>query len=236
MKINQVLVCLLLSAVGQTAYAKNINSAEVVTPHPIRHPEHSKESQNSSQCHLSEDSPLCSKRHGKFSEFYRNFWSPKYHGRALAYCSKDDSQCGGPIADSYCKIMGYQAAKRNLISHNVGLTYFLNNQGECKGWRCDGFKLIACKGKLHSEPPYQYAYRSKVFSFPRMEQYRINWCYKDNKQCGSRVASSFCKRMGYDSATSYSKQLNVSATIALGDHQLCFGRTCDGFSRITCYR
>ena len=178
----------------------------------------------------------CAQAKANSSEFYRSFWYPLYHGEALAYCSKDDKQCGEPVAVSYCKMMGYTGVKQSLIAHNVGLTHYVNNQGECKGWKCSGFKLIVCKGELPNQHDHAYAYRSTDFVLPRFEHYRVDWCYKLGKECGARAAYSFCRRMGYSSASAYEKQENISATKSLGDHQLCFGKTCHGFSRITCHR
>lgn len=168
--------------------------------------------------------------------FFRSFWDPKYHGLPLAYCNIDDAECGNSIALAYCNMMGYQGVQKQLIAHNVGLTHYINNQGQCKGWRCDGFKLITCRGKWSKENRRNYQYRMASFAFPRYEHYRVDWCYEKGKSCGARAAYSFCRRMGYDSAQAYEKQNHVPATRSLGDHQLCFGNQCHGFSKIICYR
>lgn len=169
-------------------------------------------------------------------DFFRNFWSPEYHAQRLAYCTFDGKECGLPVATRFCRMLGYQKADKAIIAHNVGLTHYIATKGECKGWRCNGFKLIRCVGNASKSSPELYAYRYRRFVFPRMANYRIAWCYKNEKQCGKQTANSFCRRMGYLKATEYEKQENVPATKALGNHKLCFGKNCSGFKRIICYR
>lgn len=170
------------------------------------------------------------------ASFYRNFWYPNYHGQRLAYCTKDDKNCGAYVAKAYCNMLNYKTSSHHVIAHNVGLTSYLNRQGQCKGWQCNGFKLITCQGQLDQKPPHAYSYRTMDFVFPQYEHHRVDWCYESGKHCGRRAAYSFCRRMGYSSASAYEKQAEVYATKSLGDNQVCFGKTCQGFSRIRCYR
>lgn len=168
--------------------------------------------------------------------FYRDFWFPTYLIQRLDYCAFDGKECGRPIATRYCQMMGYATASDEHIDYNVGVTNYLSTRFQCKGWRCHGFKWITCRGLFVHSPKRDYFYRLKRYVFPRFDHYRIAWCYEDSKGCGKRAAFSFCRRMGYSRAKSYVKQSHVAATQALGDQQLCFGPTCDGFSEIICYR
>ena len=168
--------------------------------------------------------------------FYRNFWNPTYHTQRLNYCSLDAQVCGLAVANKYCKLLGYEKADEALIDYNVGLTNFISSKAQCRGWNCNGFTLITCVGKFSQKPIKHYSYRSQRFVFPRFDHYRIDWCYADGHECGQRVAYSFCRRMGYMNAQYYKKQEHISATKALGNHKLCFGDACKGFSSITCYR
>jgi hypothetical protein len=95
---------------------------------------------------------------GNRDDFYRNFWSPKYHALQLSYCSMDGKSCGMEVANAYCKVMGYKKANKEIIAHNVGLTHYLGTNGQCKGWECNGFKLIRCVGEINNKPPEGYAY------------------------------------------------------------------------------
>jgi|TARA_R110000868_G_scaffold94205_1_gene260127 putative hemolysin len=180
---------------------------------------------------------------GKFSyaaatpnDAYRDFWYPLEHGMRLSYCSEDHQECGLPLASKYCQMMGYDKASKARIDHNVGLTRYPASTNQCKGWRCDGFMFISCEESIKKAEPAAYSYRSNDFVLPRFKNYRVDWCYKSNKDCGSRAANAFCRQQGYRHATSYDKQANLPATQTVGDQELCFGKTCDGFSHITCYR
>ncbi|WP_035918161.1 hypothetical protein [Legionella fairfieldensis] len=168
--------------------------------------------------------------------FYRNFWLPVYHGLRLDYCTLDGKNCGISVASGYCQMMGYERADYQLIDYNVGLTHFLSTKSRCKGWRCNGFKTIRCLAKLRHDPPESYHYRLRRFVYPRYQRYRIAWCYDGQHDCGQRAAFSFCRRMGYLRTNSYQIQKNVAATKAIGNQRLCFGKGCNAFSYITCYR
>lgn len=168
--------------------------------------------------------------------FYRDFWYPTYLMHRLDYCSVDGKECGHAIATRYCIMMGYKEASGEHIDHNVGITNYLSARFQCKGWGCNGFKWITCGGKFSHMPKRSYFYRSKRYVFPRFDHYRVDWCYENAKGCGKRAAFSFCRRMGYAKAQSYTIQSHVAATQALGNQKLCFGPTCQGFSEITCYR
>lgn len=170
------------------------------------------------------------------NHFYRAYWYPMYHGERLAYCSRDEATCGHEIATAYCHDMGYERVKEQRIAHNVGKTHFWAKEGECIGWKCDGFLLIGCEGKFKRIPPKTYVYRIKEFVFPRFENTRVDWCFNQGKSCGHRAAYSFCRRMGYSKVKSFTQDMNVSATKTLGDQALCYGKKCHGFENITCKR
>jgi len=168
--------------------------------------------------------------------FTRNFWSPPYRSERLSYCSLDCKECGLAVANRYCKIMGYEKASEAIIEYNVGLTHFLFTQARCKGWQCNGFKLITCTAHFRRKPPQDYYYRSQRFVFPHFDHYRVDWCYENGRGCGHKAAYSFCRRMGYMRDESYEKEEHVAATKAIGNQRLCFGQVCSGFSKIDCYR
>ncbi len=167
---------------------------------------------------------------------YRDFFYPLYHGEPLSYCTEDQKNCGFQLASKYCAEMGYDRASRIMIDHNVGVTRYPKTKLQCQGWRCDGFKLITCEASLKKTPIPDYYYRLKDFMLPRVDNYRIDWCYKTHRGCGRRAANAFCRYQGYARAQSYEKAPDALATRTIGSDELCFGHTCVGFSRITCYR
>jgi len=167
---------------------------------------------------------------------YRNFWHPLYHGQRLDYCTKDGQECGLSVARRYCKAMGYAYASQEIMAPNIGLTRYLNAFEQCKGWRCNGFMVIGCAGHLTHKPPKPYHYREKQFVYPRMNHFRIDWCYKPKQGCGKRAADSFCKRLGFAKATRFRRDALIDATKTVGNQALCFGKLCSGFKEIVCYR
>jgi hypothetical protein len=167
---------------------------------------------------------------------YRDVWFPMYEGERLAYCAENDTNCGKSVANHYCHDMGYAGAQAERVEHNVGRVNYWGSKTQCTGWQCDGFLFITCVEKRPEKPVPPYAYRSKVFAFPRMNHYRVDWCYKKGQACGERAAYSFCRRLGYSKASAYQQEARLAATRTLGDSTLCFGKACDGFESITCYR
>ncbi len=170
------------------------------------------------------------------STLYRDYWMPMFQGHALAYCLADQTTCGQVVADHYCRLMGYQASSRFKIAYHAGLTQALVSHALCQGWTCDSFERIRCRGEQNPQRVPAYAYRSKVFMWPRWNHDRIAWCDTAHKHCGREVAKAWCRRMGYMKTTHVEKESHVLATRTLDAQKLCFGPWCEGFKRIVCYR
>lgn len=183
---------------------------------------------------LSGINPVSADNHQQ--DIYRSFWNPTYHGQRVDYCAVGQKDCGAPVANRYCQIMGYEKALRQIIDYNVGLTHYLDTKVRCRGWTCSGFKLIHCVAKIIHQPAKSYYYRSQAFVFPRYNHYRVDWCYGNGHGCGHHAAHSFCRRMGFARAEGFKQQKHVLATRAIGDQKLCFGQECIGFSKIICFR
>lgn len=184
-------------------------------------------------CLLSTSVVYASSHSGNYT---RDFWSPAYHGERLNYCNTDGKICGHQIATEYCHLMGFEHLSHEEIQHNVGVTNDLDNNTQCRGWQCNGFKLIQCTNPINHKKQPSYYYRLKKFIYPRYAHYRVAWCMEENKQCGRPAAYSFCRRLGYEKVHSFKPDTNVSATRTLGNEALCFGNSCKGFRAIICYR
>lgn len=167
-------------------------------------------------------------------KLFRNIWHPGYHCNRLAYC--DGPYCGKPVADQYCQRLGYDCSTKDIVAYNVGLTHALSNRERCKGWRCDGFLLITCMAHLSHQPPRPYHYREREFVFPRYNNYRVDWCYERDEDCGARAANAFCDHLGFLKAIYFEKECHVNATKTIGSQELCFGPECTAFRTIICYR
>lgn len=170
------------------------------------------------------------------NEAFRSFWHPTFLGERLDYCTVDGKECGKDVANRYCQMLGYDHSSQSIIAYNVGLTHFIASRAECKGWRCNGFMTIDCATNLSHKPPQAYHYTEKKFVYPRFNNYRVDWCYNQNKGCGKRAANSFCSRMGYMNAKRFFREEQVSATRTIGSQQLCFGSECNAFKLIVCSR
>jgi hypothetical protein len=174
----------------------------------------------------------------------RSFWQPTFHGSPLNYCLPDGCTCGKVVADRYCRMLGYEKASQQLIARNVGMSVFLpkcltssrTNDLKCMSWRCNGFKVINCIKHLSHKPPKEYHYRLKHYYYPRYKHYRVDWCYDGRNGCGRRAAFSFCRRLGFTKAHHYTIEKDIAATVAIGNQKLCFGKGCNGFREISCYR
>lgn len=167
---------------------------------------------------------------------HRTFWQPCHHGLRVNYCSQDGKICGAPQANLYCHMLGYEKSTDSMIANNVGFSRFLPGCNTCIGWDCNGFKYIDCSKHLDHTPPKPYHYRYRHFYYPRYQHYRVDWCYDGCKGCGARAANSFCRRMGYNRASHFSIAKEIAATSAIGNQKLCFGRHCNAFQEISCYR
>lgn len=172
----------------------------------------------------------------KANQAFRSFWHPTFLGYRLDYCTVDGKECGKQVAHRYCKMLGYEYSSQSSISYNVGLTHFIASRAQCQGWRCNGFMVIDCARNLTHKPPRAYHYTEKKFVYPRFNEYRVDWCYKQHKDCGSRAANSFCSRMGYMNTKGFIKESGVGATRTVGSQELCFGNQCNGFKSIVCSR
>lgn len=174
-------------------------------------------------------------------DYYHDFWSPRYHGELLSNCFYHKSICGIEVANQYCKVMGYKKAIKALVTNNVGLANYIDGcpnckKYQCKGWDCNGFKVIRCVDSVEHAPGYSYHYRQRNFVLPRLDNFRLDWCYEDGKGCGKKVANSFCRIMGYTESHDYKLDNKVYASREIGNGKLCFGKNCRGFSYINCYR
>lgn len=167
---------------------------------------------------------------------YRDFWHPTFLGERVDYCFLDGKECGKPVADRYCQMLGYDYASQNVIAYNVGLTHYFGSKALCKGWHCNGFMTIGCATGIVHKPPQPYHYREKLFVRPRFNEYRVDWCYERARGCGAKAANSFCSRLGFMQAKRFTKEKNIGATKAIGSQELCFGEQCLGFDKIICSR
>ncbi len=170
------------------------------------------------------------------NKVFRSFWHPTYQGKRLDYCTLDGKACGKVVANRYCRMLGYDYSSQSVIAYHIDLTQHISSSASCKGWQCNGFMNIICVSQFSHRPPKPYHYREKQFVDPQFNQYRVDWCYDQKGGCGRRAANSFCSHVGFMKAKQFTKETHVGITQTIGSQELCFGKQCDGFKTIVCYR
>jgi len=94
-------------------------------------------------------------------------------------------------------------------------------------------------GTVTPTPPVQPRPGQQTFTNPTIDGYRLDICREWAANCGKPAADAFCRRMGYDSATSFQPDHDIGArtpTKVISSGQICNAAYCDGFRSITCSR
>ena len=78
----------------------------------------------------------------------RNFFTPTVGGDRLSFCVNEGTACGKPIADAWCKAIGFEEAinyQRNRASatQNIAVRY-ADTGAVCSGPECESFRQIKC--------------------------------------------------------------------------------------------
>ena len=92
--------------------------------------------------------------------------------------------------------------------------------------------LIVMPSDVHSAPKQA---KSKVFFYPKYQNYHLDWCYEWGKSCGKTTAFVYCKNQGYRGVQDYKIAHDIGLTIVMSTRQICRYPHCDGFSWIRCY-
>jgi len=158
------------------------------------------------------------------SKMYR---APLLNGYKLDWCYTWAKDCGQRAANAYCQRRGYRRASNFKIDHNVGEpTRLIGDQAKlCSSDECDSFRYIRCSR------PDQRTVRK-----PKLNGYRLDWCFTWAKNCGRRVANAYCREIGFNRSTNFKIARNVGVpTRLIGDRaKLCSSDECDSFRHITC--
>lgn len=78
----------------------------------------------------------------------RTYPNPVVDGYRLSFCDLGSAQCGGPVADQWCRSRGFERAHEWSIAEHVGElvpTITLTGRRICKGTDCNGFAAITCE-------------------------------------------------------------------------------------------
>ncbi len=78
----------------------------------------------------------------------RNFFTPTVGGDHLSFCINAGDACGKPIADAWCRAVGFEEALNYLRGHagtnRPTVSRFADTGGICTGPDCETFRQIKC--------------------------------------------------------------------------------------------
>lgn len=79
----------------------------------------------------------------------------------------------------------------------------------------------------------------RTFTHPKIDGLRLDWCLRWNEGCGKQAADAFCRRRGYERASSWAKDRHIGLrepTKVISTGQICRQSFCDGFKYIRCIK
>ena len=78
----------------------------------------------------------------------RNFFTPTVGGDRLSFCVNTGTACGKPIADAWCKAIGFQEAinyqRNQATTTKPGIIRYADTGAVCSGPDCESFRQIKC--------------------------------------------------------------------------------------------
>ena len=78
----------------------------------------------------------------------RNFFTPTVGGDRLSFCLAGEDTCGKPIADAWCRAVGFDNAlnyqRDHSLAKNVTLARYADTGDICTGSECESFRQIKC--------------------------------------------------------------------------------------------
>ena len=84
----------------------------------------------------------------------RSFFTPTVAGDRLSFCLVDRQDCGKPIADAWCRAVGFQEVLNYQRDHSTtrqfNVARYADTGGICTGTNCESFRQIKCWRKAES--------------------------------------------------------------------------------------
>ena len=78
----------------------------------------------------------------------RNFFQPTVGGDRLSFCTRPGDDCGKPIADAWCRAIGFEEAlnfqRERARGDAVLVARYADTGGLCRGKDCQTFRQIKC--------------------------------------------------------------------------------------------
>lgn len=78
----------------------------------------------------------------------RNFFTPTVGGDRLSFCVNSGDACGKPIADAWCRAVGFDKAlsyrRASFNTNQPTVARYADTGGLCTGEDCESFRQIKC--------------------------------------------------------------------------------------------
>ncbi len=78
----------------------------------------------------------------------RSFFSPTVGGDRLSFCVNSGDACGKPIADAWCRAVGFEEAlnyqRNSTVVNRPNVTRYADTGAICTGADCESFRQIKC--------------------------------------------------------------------------------------------
>lgn len=78
----------------------------------------------------------------------RSFFTPTVGGDRLSFCLVGQQTCGKPIADAWCRAVGFDAALNYQRDHStstaIKVARYADTGNICSGSDCESFRQIKC--------------------------------------------------------------------------------------------
>lgn len=160
-----------------------------------------------------------------------DYSDPKVGAQPLDLCLDWGAGCGKPAADAWCVSVGFTEATSHVVASDVGAstpTRLISTGAVCDQAFCDAISKVTC---YRPDPVEQ------VYTKPKVNGDRLDWCAQWGQGCGEPAATLFCQANGWSYAYDFAIASDIGAThrtrlITTG--AVCDQGYCDGFQTITC--
>lgn len=96
------------------------------------------------------------------------------------------------------------------------------------------FSLVSLSASADSMEEVVENERTAHYRKPKIDGYRLDWCYKWAEDCGRRAANRFCRRKGHYYEVGFRIDANIGRTKILSSGRICRQDSCDGFKYVRC--
>jgi len=165
------------------------------------------------------------------------FNNPSVHGYPVDQCLYNHRDGGKPAANAFCQSKGYSTA--STYRTGTARNSWMMKEGRLCNSNCKALYAVQCYGKSNSGPdpgdPGNGAGQAVLYENPKYRDVLIAECLRQGRDCGSAVATEFCRLKGHSAAISFRVITGQQArTWLLRDNRYCTGNQCNPMKSIRC--